>query len=131
MEAKPMITITEDDIDINRTIEKAKHPYVGAIVTFTGIVRDDGIEGIEGMEIKVQRELAAQELGKIRENELNLFEIKYLEAIHRTGTLSVGDVIVTIVCSAPHRKDAFTACEYVMDELQNVASIRKSELREE
>ncbi len=123
-----MITITEDDIDINRTIEKAKHPDVGAIVTFTGIVRDDEIGG---MEIEVQREPAVRELGTIREDALKLFEIQSLEAIHHTGTLSVGDVIVTIVCSAPHRKDAFAACEYVMDELQNVASIRKSELRDE
>ena len=120
-----MITVTEEDFDISKTIEEATHPDVGAIVTFTGIVRDDGING---MGIDANEEPAMQELGRIREEALKRFDIKSLDIIHRTGRLSVGERILFIVCSAPHRKDAFAACEYTMDELQKIVSIRKREL---
>ncbi len=120
-----MITVTEEDFDISKTIEEATHPDVGAIVTFLGIVRDDGIKG---MEIDAYEEPAMQELGTIREDALKQFDIKSLDIIHRTGTLSVGERMLFIVCSAPHRKDAFAACEYTMDELQKIVSIRKREL---
>ena len=57
----------------------------------------------------------------------NFFFIKS-DIIHRTGTLAVSDNILLIVCGAPHRKDAFTACEYVMDELKERVPVWKKEL---
>jgi len=80
------------------------------------------------MGIDANEEPAMQELGRIREEALKRFDIKSLDIIHRTGRLSVGERILFIVCSAPHRKDAFAACEYTVDELQKIVSIRKREL---
>lgn len=120
-----MIAITQEDFDINKIIEETKHPDAGAIVMFLGVVRDDDIEG---MEIESYEELAVQELGKIREEALERFDLTSLDIIHRTGTLSVGGNILLIVCGAPHRKDAFAACEYAIDELKKRAPIWKKEL---
>ena len=120
-----MIKITEEDFKIDEMIEKAKHPDAGAVVTFLGIVRDDGIAG---MEIEADTELAMQELGRIRDEAIGQFDLTSLDIIHRTGTLAVSDNILGIVCGAPHRKDAFAACEYVIDELNERVPIRKKEV---
>ena len=120
-----MIEITEEDFKIGELIGKAKHPDAGAVVTFLGIVRDDGIVG---MEIEAYTELALPELERIRDEALEQFDLTSLDVIHRTGTLAVSDNILLIVCGAPHRKDAFAACEYVIDELKGRVQIWKKEL---
>jgi molybdopterin synthase catalytic subunit len=120
-----MIAITEEDFNIDKILKDAKHPDNGAIVTFLGIVRDDGIVG---MEIEAYTDLALQELDKIEEEALERFDIRSLDVIHRTGTLSVSDNILLIVCGAPHRKDAFAACEYMIDELKKRVPVWKKEL---
>ncbi len=123
-----MIKITEEDFKIDELIGKAKHPDAGAVVTFLGIVRDDGIVG---MEIEAYTERATQELGRIRDEALEQFDLTSLDVIHRTGTLAVSDNILLIVCGAPHRKDAFAACEYVIDELKERVPMWKKELTED
>lgn len=122
-----MIKITEEDFKIDELIGKAKHPDAGAVVTFLGIVRDDGIVG---MEIEAYTKRALQELGRIRDEAIDRFDLTSLDIIHRTGKLAVSDNILLIVCGAPHRKDAFAACEYVIDELKERVPIWKKELSE-
>ncbi len=123
-----MIKITEEDFKIGEMIGKAKHSDAGAVVTFLGIVRDDGIVG---MEIEAYTELAMQELGWIRDEAFDKFDLTSLDVIHRTGSLAVSDNILLIVCGAPHRKDAFAACEYVIDELKERVPMWKKELSED
>jgi molybdopterin synthase catalytic subunit len=123
-----MIKITEEDFKIGELIGKAKHPDAGAVVTFLGIVRDDGIVG---MEVEAYTERALQELGRIRDEALDRFDLTSLDVIHRKGTLAVSDNILLIVCGAPHRKDAFAACEYVIDELKERVPMWKKELSED
>jgi molybdopterin synthase catalytic subunit len=123
-----MIKITEEDFKIGELIGRAKHPDAGAVVTFLGIVRDDEIVG---MEIEAYTERALQELGRIRDEALDRFDLTSLDVIHRTGTLAVSDNILLIVCGAPHRKDAFAACEYVIDELKERVPMWKKELSED
>ena len=123
-----MIKITEEDFKIGELIGKAKHPDAGAVVTFLGIVRDDGIVG---MEIEAYTQRAIQELERIRDEALEQFDLTSLDVIHRTGTLAVSDNILLIVCGAPHRKDAFAACEYVIDELKERVPMWKKELTED
>ncbi|MEA1895675.1 MAG: molybdenum cofactor biosynthesis protein MoaE [Euryarchaeota archaeon] len=123
-----MIKITEEDFKIDEMIGKAKNPDAGAVVTFLGIVRDDEIVG---MEIEAYTKRATQELGRIRDEALDRFDLTSLDVIHRTGTLAVSDNILLIVCGAPHRKDAFAACEYVIDELKKRVPMWKKELSED
>jgi len=123
-----MIKITEEDFKIDEMIGMAKHPDAGAVVTFLGIVRNDGIVG---MEIEAYTELAMQELERILDEALRQFDLTSLDVIHRTGTLAVSDNILLIVCGAPHRKDAFAACAYVIDELKERVPMWKKELSED
>ena len=122
-----MIEITEQDFSLDEIIKKARRTDAGAVVTFLGTVRDDGIEM---MELESFREAALQELESIRGEAVSRFGLKSAEIIHRIGLLSVGDNIVAIVCSAAHREEAFLGCRYIIEELKKRAPIWKKEIGE-
>lgn len=122
-----MIEITEQDFSLDEMIKKAKRTDAGAVVTFLGTVRDDGIEM---MELESFRESALQELESIRGEAVGRFGLKSAEIVHRVGLLSVGDNIVAIVCSAAHRDEAFLGCRYIIEELKKRAPIWKKEIGE-
>ena len=122
-----MIEITEQDFSLDEIIKKARRTDAGAVVTFLGTVRDDGIEM---MELESFREAALQELESIRGEAVGRFGLKSAEIVHRIGLLSVGDNIVAIVCSAAHREEAFLGCRYIIEELKKRAPIWKKEIGE-
>ena len=119
-----MIELTRHQIDIDGYIRRAKSPRIGGIVTFIGVVRDDSILSLE---LESYEEAALQELEKIREGAMKDFDIESADIIHRIGKLAIGDTIVLIVVAAGHRKDAFRACEYVIDRLKETVPIWKKE----
>lgn len=119
-----MIQLTRDTIDIDGCIRKAGNPRVGGIVTFIGIVRDDGILSIE---LESYEEAALQELERIREEAMRDFTIESADVIHRIGKLSIGETLVLIVVAAAHRKEAFRACEFIIDRLKETVPIWKKE----
>jgi molybdopterin synthase catalytic subunit len=119
-----MIRLQQDDFEIGTCIEDAKSRGTGAIVTFIGIVRDDGIEC---MELEAYHDVAERELAIIRDDAMKEFPLHSVDIIHRTGALQVGDNIVLIVVSAGHRKEAFLGCEYVIDRLKQTVPIWKKE----
>jgi molybdopterin synthase catalytic subunit len=122
-----MIEITEQDFSLDEMIKKARRTDAGAVVSFLGTVRDDGIEM---MELEAFRDAALQELESIRDEAMNRFGLKAVEIVHRVGLLSVGDNIVAIVCSAAHRDEAFQGCRYIIEELKKRAPIWKKEIGE-
>lgn len=120
-----MISITRDDFDVNAVIDRVKQPDMGALVTFLGVVRDDGIEE---MELEAYEEVATKELATIRDEAFAKYPIKSVEIIHRIGPLKVGDNILLIVVGAGHRKEAFDACEYVLERIKQSVPIWKKEI---
>ncbi|MDD3070526.1 MAG: molybdenum cofactor biosynthesis protein MoaE [Methanoculleus horonobensis] len=120
-----MIGITRDVIDAGVMIEAAKRPGMGALVTFCGVVRDDG--GIERMELEVYEEIAVRELETIRDEAIRKYPIESVDIVHRVGTLFVGETILLIVVGAGHRKEAFAASEYIIDRLKQTVPIWKKE----
>jgi len=120
-----LIKITEEEIALDEMIKRARSRDAGAVVTFLGSVRDDGIEC---MELEAFREAAQSELEAIREEAMSRFCLEAAEVVHRIGCLPVGESIVAIVCSAGHREAAFSGCRYIIDELKKRASIWKKEI---
>ena len=123
-----MIEITENDFSIDEIVRNAKRPDVGAVVTFLGIVRDDGISKLE---LEAYREAAVSELEGIRDEAVSRFDLKSVDIIHRIGSLDVGEDIALIVCSAGHRKEAFEGCSYILEELKARVPIWKKEIGSE
>ncbi len=122
-----VIRITEEEISLEEMVKRAKRDDSGAIVTFLGTVRDDGIQSLE---VEAFSEAAAAELELIRSEAMERFGLKSVQVVHRTGRLAVGESIVAIVCSAPHRSEAFEGCRYIIDELKKRAPIWKKETGE-
>jgi len=115
--------IMQDDFSIDELVMKMKKPEIGAIVTYLGMVRDEDGE-IKGMEIQVSDD-AEKEIGNLKRKALEKFGIEEVEIIHRKGSLKVGDNIALILVGAKHRKDAFRACEYIIDALKMIKAIRR------
>lgn len=98
----------------------------GAVVTFLGIVRRD--DGVMRMEVEAYDEVAKAELKRICEEAVERFGVSHVHVVHRKGSLDVGENIVAVVAAAKHRKNAFKACELVIDELKRRAPIWKKEV---
>jgi molybdopterin synthase catalytic subunit len=122
-----LIEITETEISLDEMVKRARSKDAGAMVTFIGSVRDDGIEKLE---VEAFRDAAQAELQAIREEAMSRFCLTAAEVVHRIGCLPVGESIVAIVCSAAHREEAFSGCRYIIEELKRRAPIWKKEMGE-
>jgi len=120
-----MISVTRDDFDVNAVIDRVKRPDMGALVTFLGVVRDDGIEV---MDLEAYEEVAVKEMETIRDEAFAEFPIEAVDIIHRVGRLRVGENILLIVVGAGHRKEAFDACEYILERIKQSVPIWKKEI---
>jgi molybdopterin synthase catalytic subunit len=120
-----MISVTRDNFDVNAVIGRVKRPDMGALVTFLGVVRDDGIEV---MDLEAYEEVAVKEMETIRDEALADFPIEAVDIIHRVGRLRVGENILLIVVGAGHRKEAFDACEYILERIKQSVPIWKKEI---
>lgn len=123
-----MIGLTTDPIEIEPAIDAARRGNTGAIVTFVGTVRDDG--GVTRMEVEAYHDLALPDLEKIAADAIARYGLNYLHIMHRTGKLQVGETILLIVCSTAHRREAFVACEEILERIKERVPIWKQVFRE-
>ncbi len=123
-----MISITEKPIDVNKLLSYMGDQSSGATVIFTGTVRDHNEQDkVSKLHYEAYQEMAEKILQEI-ENEVNSkWKINRFIAIHRTGTLKVGEVSVAVAVSSEHRKEAFEACKFGIDSIKEKAPIWKKE----
>lgn len=118
-----MNRVQTEDFDINAEIAALTkgRSDIGAVVSFTGLVRDVTLtlEHYAGM---TERELA-----KLEADANARWELQGVTIIHRIGTLRPADNIVLVVTASKHRKDAFEAAEFLMDYLKTRAPFWKRE----
>lgn len=100
----------------------------GAIVTFTGVVRDLATTDLACMEIEHYPGMTERAIAKIAEEAKSRWSLGDVLVIHRYGRLAPGDWIMMVATAAPHRKDAFEAAEYLMDYLKSRAPFWKKEI---
>jgi molybdopterin synthase catalytic subunit len=101
----------------------------GGVVTFLGRVRDRtaGARAVNGLTYEAFEPMAVAEFERIAEEARERFGDVRLAIVHRIGELAPGEVSVAIVAAAAHRKAAFAACEYAIDEVKRRAAIWKRE----
>ncbi len=126
-----MISITEKPIDVNKLLNDVSDQSSGASVLFTGTVRDHNKQDkVSKLHYEVYQKMAEKILQEI-ENEIHAkWKINKFIAIHRTGTLKVGEVSVAVAVSSEHRKEAFEACKFGIDSIKEKAPIWKKEFAE-
>ncbi|MCE8508698.1 molybdenum cofactor biosynthesis protein MoaE [Ruegeria pomeroyi] len=101
---------------------------MGAIVTFTGVVRDLAEGDLDVMEIEHYPGMTEKALTRIASEAQERWSLGDVLVIHRYGRLAPGDRIMMVATAAPHRKDAFEAAEYLMDYLKSRAPFWKKEI---
>lgn len=101
-------------------------PGAGAVVTFTGIVRDNG-GSLSAMEIEHYPGMTEKAIAAIMEEARARWSLMDALVIHRHGLLRAGDPIMMVATAAPHRADAFASAEFLMDYLKSRAPFWKKE----
>ena len=126
-----MISIQTHDFDISletELLERDNHAD-GALVTFTGRVRNKNLgDKVTALHLEHYSGMTEKSLTQIIEQAKNRWPINRVKVIHRIGTLMVGEQIVFVGVTSPHRKAAFAACEFIMDYLKVDAPFWKKEL---
>jgi molybdopterin synthase catalytic subunit len=99
----------------------------GAVVSFTGLVRDE--EGtLSAMEIEHYPGMTEKAIAGIVEEAVRRWSLADALVIHRHGRLGPGEAIMMVATAALHRGDAFAAAEFLMDYLKSRAPFWKKEI---
>ncbi|MFQ5970427.1 MAG: molybdenum cofactor biosynthesis protein MoaE [Nitrososphaerales archaeon] len=126
-----MISITRDPIDLCKILIDAKDRSAGGTVLFIGSVRDHNEEGkVSEIYYEAYKEMAEDKMAEIESEVRKRWKVKKFVAIHRIGNLTVGEPSVAVAVSTEHRKEAFEACKYGIDEIKTSVPIWKKELSE-
>ena len=105
----------------------AKTAGAGAIVTFTGVVRDTDAR-LSAMEIEHYPGMTERAIAAMMDQAQARWALTDALVIHRHGRLVVGEAIMMVATAAPHRADAFAAAEFLMDYLKSRAPFWKKEM---
>ena len=120
---------TEDfDVGVEVNAMRLSNPNIGALVSFVGQVRDlnDG-DNVASMTLEHYPGMTEKSLESIVEQAKNRWAIEDALVVHRVGELKPLDQIVLVLVASAHRKDAFAACEFMMDYLKTEAPFWKKE----
>jgi molybdopterin synthase catalytic subunit len=100
----------------------------GALVTFEGWVRNrnDGRDVVR-LEYECYEALAVKEGERILAATLARYDIANARCVHRLGSLALGELAVWVGVSAQHRREAFAACQHIIDEVKKRVPIWKKE----
>jgi molybdopterin synthase catalytic subunit len=124
------IRIQEQDFDLTTEVKllRKDDPRVGAVVNFVGTVRDisDGSQ-VKGMTLEHYPGMTEKSLEEIITQARGRWDIYKTLVIHRVGPLLPEDQIVLVVVTSAHRREAFAACEFIMDYLKTAAPFWKKE----
>lgn len=128
MTIKPTIRVQSDDFDAAAEAKKLtdNDRSIGAVVTFTGLCRDDG-GTLSALELEHYPGMAEAELNRIAALAIERFDLLGLTAIHRFGKIPTGDNIVLVIAASRHRQAAFDGANFVMDYLKTSAPFWKKE----
>ncbi|MGA0330732.1 MAG: molybdenum cofactor biosynthesis protein MoaE [Candidatus Poseidoniaceae archaeon] len=118
-----------DALDHAALREKLDTKGCGAVVSFLGITR--GTEGeaeVYALEFDAWQERLGSVLRDLANQACDTFGTLSVAMAHRTGRVEPQEAIVSIHVASPHRKEAFQACEWLIDELKKQAPLWKREV---
>ncbi len=126
----PMVRIQAADFDVAQEIGRltAGRADVGAVVTFTGLCRDEA-GTLSALELEHYPGMAEAEISRIAAEALERWPLSGMTAIHRFGRVRPGENIVLVVAASNHRQAAFEAASFLMDYLKSRAPFWKKEHR--
>ncbi|MDQ6827222.1 MAG: molybdenum cofactor biosynthesis protein MoaE [Candidatus Eremiobacteraeota bacterium] len=124
-----MLELTKEPIALEPLIIAVRNTRYGAVVAFVGTVRDrsDDERPVSGLSYEAYEAMVTPQLRAIAADARERFGDCAVAILHRIGEVCAGDPSVAVAVAAPHRREAFGACEFAINELKARASIWKKE----
>ncbi len=123
-----LVDVRDHALSIDEVFAAVGHPAAGGVALFVGVVRDhaDG-KTVARLDYEAHVDLAIKETTRILATIAREIPETRLAAVHRVGSLKVGDYAVVIGVSAPHREEAFRGCRLAIDRIKETVPIWKKE----
>jgi len=124
----PLLDLRDAPVTVDEAVAHVAHPGAGGIAIFLGVVRAEN-EGraVTRLEYQAYAGMARAELARIADGIAAEVPGVRLAALHRVGSLVVGETAIVCAASAPHRAEAFRACRLLIDRIKASVPIWKRE----
>ena len=124
--------VVDRPLALSEVVEAVSGPGQGGLVTFSGAVRNETRgRRVLRLEYEAYPEMAVKQLQAIGAEAARQWPGVRLAIAHRIGVLQPSELAVVIAASAPHRKEAFRACEFAIEQLKRDVPIWKKEVYED
>ena len=125
--AVALVAVRDEPLSVDEVLGAVRHPRCGGVALFVGVVRDhDHGDAVTGLDYSAHPSAEAT-IGEVCAEVLASCDVVRVAAVHRTGTLQVGDLAVVVAVAAEHRGEAFDACRAVIDTLKARTPIWKQQ----
>ena len=123
-----LFEITIEPISIDDVIRRVSSPAVGAVVSFTGIVRGTNAgRRVLYLEYETYPEMAELTLSQVAEEIKEQWSVEGVAIVHRVGKQRIGETSVAIAIASGHRRGAFEAGSFAIDRIKEIVPIWKKE----
>lgn len=118
-----MIKITNEPIPVEAVIASTHDESAGGHVHFVGTIRRE--HDLNAIEYQCYLPLAKKQMEAVVAEARENWPLKKVSVVHRVGPVPVGEAAVVIAVSGAHRKEAFRACEFIIDRIKQIVPIWK------
>ncbi|MBC8243700.1 MAG: molybdenum cofactor biosynthesis protein MoaE [Verrucomicrobia bacterium] len=127
---KTELTISTDAIDETALAKRrVMDDGMGAVVCFLGVVRgSEGDASITALDYEAHEEMARHQFGLIFDAVEKRWPVESVRLVHRLGVVPVNEPSLWVEVTAPHRAEAFDACQFLIDEMKQKVPIWKKPL---
>lgn len=120
-----LVDIRETPLDVSEVLAAVEDDASGGVALFVGRVRDhDGGRGVAGLDYSAHPTALAQ-LREVCAAVADEYDVAAVAAVHRVGSLAIGDAAVIVAAATGHRGEAFTASRALIDRLKAQVPIWK------
>lgn len=120
-----LLALREEELSVDEVLAAVRDARAGGIALFVGAVRDhDHGKGVTGLDYSAHPTVDAV-LREVADEVAAQHDVLALAAVHRVGTLGIGDLAVVVAVACAHRGEAFTAARQLIDELKRRVPIWK------
>jgi molybdopterin synthase catalytic subunit len=124
---KRKLTITEEPLDEARlVVSRSLPPGMGAVAYFSGVVRgtEEG-QAIQALDYEAFKPMVEHQFGLLFDQMEKRWPVSSVRLVHRVGRVASGEPSLWVEVIAPHRGEAFAACQWLIDEMKRVVPIWK------
>ena len=121
--------ISDKSLDIVGLLAQSHVPKAGAVVLFSGDVRDNNIgKEVAYLEYEAHYSLASKMIKEIIKEAIAKWNLNFAIAQHRIGKVNVGESAVVVITASLHRKEAYQANRHIIDRIKHEVPIWKCEV---